>query len=145
MFGKNKEENPEQEIPVSGNRTKLSAEALDRMNENEKARKEAEKTSKFFKLEIGEETIVSILPEKSLTFKSETRDHQLVDKFRYYLYDRNVPDVEKVFDCYWKMSEAIDNEIRRLAELDRPFEMKIKCVPRINDKTKPAYVIESLP
>lgn len=114
----------------------LSPKAQAILEQNEAVRKEAEKESQFFKLEIGEESIVTINPEKTTNFKTKTQDGRLVTQFRYFFYDM-LSDRDKQWDVFHNTSNDIDSRIKQGI-----LTMKVKCVA--NTKGNPKYEIHDL-
>lgn len=131
----NVNQGPKLNTPVAEKKP-LSPKAQQILEQNEAARKDAEKESQFFKLNIGEETIITVNPEKTANFKTKTQDGRLVTQFRYFFYDM-LSDRDKQWDVFHNISDDIDQRIKQGI-----FTMKVKCLA--NTKGNPKYEIHDL-
>lgn len=122
--------------PQLNTRVQLSNNAINILNANEAARKEAEKESQFFRLNIGEETIINVNPDRTTNFKAKTSDGRLVTQFRYFFYDLGT-NSEKQWDVFHNTSKDIDDRVRQGI-----CTMKVKAVP--NSKGNVKYEIHDL-
>ena len=141
MFGKNKEDEqvkPQEEVlknpqignspqaTTSSNTGTLSAQdraAIDKAKNALAEAKEHQKIfGKFFQLDIGEESIVTIIPSLFDTFKTKSKDGELVDTFRYHLVDVRAPDKQKSWDVYASVAAQITERLDKGV-----LTMKIVC------------------
>lgn len=138
MFGKDKDEKkeevkPQEEVlqnPSVGNnpQTTSTLSTQDRAGiEKAKAAileaKEHQKIfGKFFQLDIGEESVVTIIPSKIDVFKTKGKDGELLDQFRYSLIDVRAPDREKTFDVWASVAAQITERLDKGV-----LTMKIVC------------------
>jgi hypothetical protein len=125
-FTKEKTEEPQVDsVPESGN-VSLSEKEQQKIYEIEmkqqEAEEEARRLGKFFTLEIGESTEVIINFANTETFKTKTKNGDLVEQFRYELIDQRYPDRVKQFDTWWNVSEAIVRNVKA-----GHSKMVIKC------------------
>ena len=126
-----------QTVPESGNETKQpstqnfsTSNAVEQAKQKVKQAKEEQKIfGKFFQLDIGEEAIVTIDPNRIDTFKTKTKSGDLSDQFRFYLIDIRAQDRTKTFDCYANTADQILNKMDEMDGNGNPkHTMKIKCV-----------------
>ena len=134
-------------VPESGNTPKTQATqnisaqdrtAIDKTKAAIQEAKEQQKIfGKFFQLDIGEETVVTIIPSKTQLFKVKGKTGDLLDQFRYYLIDVRAPDREKTFDTFASVAAAITERLDAGV-----YTMKLKATKNNTGGRK--YIVEDV-